>query len=133
MSFKFDDLIEFQNDIDRAVSALGGAKVRGVLEDAAKPIEATAKAIVQKKSGKVQGSIKTRTTGTGGRLKATVGNHRVDWPGGDYYPPFLEYGHGGPWQASPYPFMRPAFDAHKEDAIEQTGEGIAKLLRESGL
>lgn len=56
-------------------------------------------------SGKLRGAISTgkvkKHKHTG--LHITIGVHRKDWDGEDYYPAYVEYGHGGPAPAAfPY-------------------------------
>ena len=35
---------------------------------------------------------------------------RKDWDDEDYYPAYVEYGHGGPGPAPAHPYIRPAYD-----------------------
>ena len=49
----------------------------------------------------------------------TIGIHRKDLvmkSPDEYYPAFVEYGHGGPHPAPPHPFIRPAYDLTQEEA-----------------
>lgn len=75
-----------------------------ILTEAAKPIE---QAAANAASGSIAAAITTKYEGRG---KVTVGVHRKDWKEADYYPAYVEYGHGGPRPAPPHPYLRPAFD-----------------------
>lgn len=74
-----------------------------ILLRAAEPIEDAARHTAV---GSIAESIHTRYKG--GRV--TVGVHRADWTEAEYYPAYVEYGHGGPHPAPAHPYMRPAFD-----------------------
>jgi hypothetical protein len=61
----------------------------------------------------------------------TVGVHRSD--GGAEYANPVEFGHGGPHPAPAHPFVRPAFDAAKEEAYEQVKRDLQTALEARGL
>ena len=63
----------------------------------------------------------------------TAGIHRKDFGEGDYYPAFVEYGHGGPRPAPPHPFIRPAYDLTKDEAWEAIKAAMIQKLKEKGL
>ena len=72
-------------------------------------------------TGNLQKAIKVGRVRTSKRGRTiTVGIHRRDIDltdkNGEYYPAFVEYGHGGPHPADPHPFIRPAYDLKKDDA-----------------
>lgn len=46
----------------------------------------------------------------------------------DYYPIFVEYGHGGPRPAPAHPWLRPAFDTKADEAYEICREELGKEL-----
>lgn len=59
----------------------------------------------------------------------TVGVHRSDWSGDDYYPAYVEYGHGGPHPAPAHPFIRPAVDAKGNEALDTIKELLRQALK----
>ena len=77
------------------------------------------------------GKIKT---GKYGAKSITIGVHRKDFPNpkpDEYYPAYVEFGHGGPHPAGAQPFMQPAFDAEAENAygiiIQELNQAINKI------
>lgn len=128
-------LVSFQRDIEQAVTELGGSKIAKVFEDAAKPIEEASIRYAPERpgSGRLKASISSKVTSRRGRYKVTIGSHGADWGSGDYYPAFVEYGHEGPRPAPPHPYLRPAYDLHRDEAYKAIAEGIFRILREAGL
>ncbi len=67
----------------------------------------------------------------------TVGVHRRDIDlsakDGEYYPAYVEYGHGGPRPADPHPFIRPAYDLKKDEAWSTVKQTVINQMREKGL
>lgn len=125
----FDDL---QSDMVNMAAALNhGAAVNRALEAGAVPIEEQMKhnASTDPKiiSGDLHSSIHTGSVKLGrrGRKKIDIGVHRKDWNNDDYYPAYVEFGHGGPAPAPAHPYIRPAFDTRREDAYEE----IKRVLR----
>ena len=122
----FGDLLK---DAERMAQKMdtdaGGAlSAKQILEAAARPIEEQMKANASHdpaiRTGRLQGAISTgkpqkrRSTG----MSVTIGVHRKDWGGEEYYPAFVEYGHGGPRPAPAHPYIRPAFDTRKEESFD---------------
>lgn len=71
------------------------------------------------KAGKPKGSVKKgRTIDVGIRRKD------IKLKDGEYYPAFVEYGHGGPRPAPPHPFIRPAWDAKKDEAYNKMKQAV---------
>lgn len=62
--------------------------------------------------------------------KVTIGVHRRDWKKEEYYPAYVEFGHGGPAPAFPHPYIRPAFDRHIDESYEIIRSGLLGLLDE---
>lgn len=133
----FDELI---GDINRMANALntadeGAPAARRILKAAAVPVEAQMKSNAasdpQIISGALHGAISTgnvkkhKTTG----LHITIGVHRKDWSAEDYYPAYVEYGHGGPAPAPAHPYVRPAFDTRQEEAFGIIRSGLLNELR----
>ena len=133
----FGDLISDINQMANRLNTAdeGAPAARRILQDAAVPIDRQMKAnashdpkIITDKlhsaisTGKVK---KRRTTG----LRITLGVHRKDWDDGDYYPAFVEYGHGGPRPAPPHPYVRPAFDARQDEAFAIIRNGLLNELK----
>lgn len=132
--FDTSALEKFQRDMEKAVSALGTRKVGEILQGATHVIEEQAVENASRISGKLQDSLKTRVSSSRGQIRVTIGNHRRDWSAGqgdkDYYPPYVEFGHSG---KPAHPFLRPAYDQHKETVLAEIGQGIAQLLKDAGL
>jgi len=103
----FDDL---RIQIAAMASALdtegaGSSVTRIILENAAVPVHEQMKQNTSKDpqiiSGALHGAInigRVRKRSQGGKY-ITIGVHRKDWSEEDYYPAYVEYGHGGPGPA----------------------------------
>lgn len=134
MAVELSGFTDLQADLLRlAEAATNGAGVDRALRAGAVPIEAQMKANASSDpkiiSGKLHGAISTggvkKSRNAGKRI--TIGVHRKDWDGeDDYYPAYVEHGHGGPGPAPPHPYIRPAFDARANEAF---GE-IRRVLRD---
>lgn len=51
---------------------------------------------------------------------------------GFYYARSVEFGHGGPVTAGAYPFMRPAYDARKDEAYDLIRDAIRQAIDKIG-
>lgn len=126
-------------DINRMANRLhtdgeGTAAGRAILEAAARPIHeqmvANASHDPQIISGELHDAIqvgrvrKRRNTG----LAVTIGVHRRDWNQEDYYPAYVEYGHGGPAPAPAHPYIRPAYDTRQDEAYGIIRDGLYNEL-----
>ena len=108
---------------------------RQVLQAAAAPIEAQMKQNASSDPRIISGALhdaistgrvkKRRRTG----LNITVGVHRKDWNEEDYYPAYVEYGHGGPGPAPAHPYIRPAFDARQDEAFGIIRDGLLNAIK----
>ena len=108
---------------------------RQVLQAAAVPIEAQMKQNASSDPRIISGALhdaistgrvkKRRRTG----LNITVGVHRKDWNEEDYYPAYVEYGHGGPGPAPAHPYIRPAFDARQDEAFGIIRDGLLNAIK----
>ena len=116
------------SDFERLVDVLGDSAANAILEDAAQPILNAMRANAPTKSGALRGAI---NTGHASARKAsiTIGVHRKDWSGEEYYPAYVEYGHGGPHHAPPHPYIRPAVDAAGDEALNRLAELVARALK----
>ena len=56
----------------------------------------------------------------------SIGVHHSE--SGAYYANPVEYGHGGPAPAPPHPFVRPAFDAKKDEAYDEMRRVLTSVL-----
>lgn len=81
------------------------------------------------KKGIKVGGVRTSKNGR----TITVGIHRRDFSGDDYYPAYVEYGHGGPRPAPPHPFIRPAFDLKKDEAWNTVKQAVIDQMNSKGL
>ena len=133
-------LDQLVGDINRMAHALntadeGAPAAKRILQAAAVPIDAQMKAnasrdpkiITDKLHGAIStGKVKKRKT-TG--LHITIGVHRKDWDDEEYYPSFVEYGHGGPGPAPAHPYVRPAFDIRQDEAYSIIRNGLLDQLK----
>lgn len=118
----FDDL---RNDMLAMATALDyGESVARALKEAAvlvaEQMKRNATTDPRIVSGDLHGAIRVGSVKhrKGSGKSVTIGIHRKDWHHDEYYPAYVEYGHGGPAPAPAHPFARPAFDTRKEDAYE---------------
>ena len=139
MAVKFDmsgtDI--FLRDLERMIPT--DTDVDGALKAGAKPIkEEMVRIAPVGATGNLQRGIKiggVRTSKNGRTV--TVGVHRRDIDlsdkNGEYYPAFVEYGHGGPRPAPPHPFIRPAFDLKKDEAWSIVKQAVIDQMNQKGL
>ena len=107
----FDDLMaDISGMADRLdVNGAGAGVARQILEDAARPIHqqmrSNASQDPRRRSGDLYNALKIgpvkRSQRRGKHI--TIGVHRKDWSHEDYYPAYVEYGHGGPAPAPAHP------------------------------
>lgn len=133
----FDELI---GDINKMAAKLntadeGAPAARRILQAAAVPIDEQMKANASSDpkiiTDKLHSAISTgrvkkhKRTG----LHITIGVHRKDWDDEDYYPAYVEYGHGGPAPAPAHPYVRPAFDTRQDEAFGIIRNGLLNEIR----
>ena len=129
---------ELHNDLARMADKLmeEGAVVNRALRAGAAPIEeqmkVNASSDPKKISGALHGAIHTRGLkkrrgGPGKQI--SIGVHRQDWHEDEYYPSFVEYGHGGPAPAPAHPYVRPAFDTRYPDAYNEMKSVLKEAIR----
>jgi HK97 gp10 family phage protein len=85
-------------------------------------------------TGKLKAAIKVGEPRNSKRGRTvTVGIHRKDIDlsdkGGEYYPAFVEYGHGGPHPAPPHPFIRPAYDLKSDEAWNTIKQDVIDQMK----
>jgi len=119
MGFELTGVTALLSDIEKMIP--DDTDVDGFLAEGAEPIRAEMdRRAPIGKTRKLKNAIKVggvRTTKRGRTI--TIGVHRRDikLPGPDeYYPAYVEYGHGGPHPADAHPFIRPAYDIKKDEA-----------------
>ena len=139
MPFEIDGLTELMTDIAGMAAAMdseghGASTAKRILQEAAEPIHQQMKANAshdpQIQSGKLHnalniGPVKRRSSGG---QHITIGVHRKDWSEEDYYPAYVEYGHGGPAPAPAHPYIRPAYDTRENEAYEIIRDGLRDAL-----
>ena len=105
----------FLSDLEKMIPS--DTNVDAALAEGAEVIAREMRQLAPVKSGKLKSAIKVgkARNGRNGR-QVTVGIHRRDFRDDDYYPAYVEYGHGGPRPAPPHPYIRPAFDLKKDEA-----------------
>ena len=109
----------------------GGRIANRILQDAAAPVEQQMKENASRDPKVITDTLRTAIhTGTvkkrrNGGKHITIGVHRKDWNEDyDYYPAYVEYGHGGPGPAPAHPYIRPAYDATEDEAYAIIRDGL---------
>jgi HK97 gp10 family phage protein len=122
----------FLSDLEKMIPA--DTDVDAALAEGAEVIAREMRQLAPVKSGKLKSAIKVgkARNGRNGR-QVTVGVHRRDFSGDDYYPAYVEYGHGGPRPAPPHPFIRPAFDLKKDEAWNTVKQAVIDQMNAKGL
>ena len=122
----------FLSDLERMIPS--DTNVDAALAEGAEVIAKEMRQLAPVKSGKLKSAIKVgkARNGRNGR-QVTVGVHRRDFSGDDYYPAYVEYGHGGPRPADPHPFIRPAFDLKKDEAWNTVKQAVIDQMNSKGL
>ena len=127
------DLAALQQDFERMAQVAEPAQIQSRLEEAAQPIleqmRQNASSNPSPRSGKLRGALNTGNAGKKGTASITIGVHRKDWSGDEYYPAYVEFGHGGPRPAPAHPFVRPAIDARADEALNLLCEKVAQALK----
>ena len=133
MTMNGSDFAALQQDFERMAQVAEPAQIRSTLEEAAQPIleqmKQNASSNPSPRSGKLRGALNTGNAGKGGSASITIGVHRKDWSGDEYYPAYVEFGHGGPRPAPAHPFVRPALDAKADEAINMLVEKVSQALK----
>ena len=122
----------FLSDLEKMIPA--DTDVDAALAEGAEVIAREMRQLAPVKSGKLKSAIKVGKVrnGRNGR-QVTVGIHRRDFSGDEYYPAYVEYGHGGPRPADPHPFIRPAFDLKKDEAWNTVKQAVIDQMNAKGL
>ena len=122
----------FLSDLERMIPS--DTNVDAALAEGAEVIAREMRQLAPVKSGKLKSAIKVgkARNGRNGR-QVTVGVHRRDFSGDEYYPAYVEYGHGGPRPAPPHPFIRPAFDLKKDEAWNTVKQAVIDQMNSKGL
>ena len=120
------------SDLERMIPS--DTNVDAALAEGAEVIAREMRQLAPVKSGKLKSAIKVgkARNGRNGR-QVTVGIHRRDFSGDEYYPAYVEYGHGGPRPADPHPFIRPAFDLKKDEAWNTVKQAVIDQMNSKGL
>lgn len=132
----FSTLMHGLGEVERQLAAGGmGSEAGAILAEAAKPLleDMQQQTVEDPKmiSHDLHNSIKAYKKTKGPYKTAiTIGVHRRDWHKEDYYPAYVEFGHGGPRPAGPHPYVRPAYDKHADEAYRIIREGLLGLLKE---
>ena len=122
----------FLSDLERMIPS--DTNVDAALAEGAEVIAREMRQLAPVKSGKLKSAIKVgkARNGRNGR-QVTVGIHRRDFSGDEYYPAYVEYGHGGPRPADPHPFIRPAYDLKKDEAWSIVKQAVIDQMNSKGL
>ena len=136
---KVEGLDKLLTDIAGMASAMdaesaGAPTAKKILTAAAQPIHHQMKANTTKDPKIISSNLHdalavgpVKKQKTGGQ-RVTIGVHRKDWDEEDYYPAFVEYGHGGPAPAPAHPYIRPAYGVRQDEAYEIIREGLRDAL-----
>lgn len=142
MPVKTEGFDELMGQIERMANALntsdeGAPTAKRILQAAAVPVhqqmQANASHDPQIISGDLHDALKigkVKKRRAGGQ-HITIGVHRKDWDNEDYYPAFVEYGHGGPAPAPMHPYIRPAYDARQDEAYGIIRDGLLDELKKT--
>lgn len=122
----------FLSDLEKMIPS--DTNVDAALAEGAEVIAREMRRLAPVKSGKLKSAINVgkARNGRNGR-QVTVGIHRRDFSGDDYYPAYVEYGHGGPRPAPPHPYIRPAFDLKKDEAWNTVKQAVIDQMNSKGL
>ena len=143
MPMKVDGFDSLLTDIAAMAAQLdtekgGSAAANRILEQAAAPVEQQMKENASRDpriiTDQLHGAIHTgpvRKRRSGGK-RITIGVHRKDWDDEDYYPAYVEYGHGGPGPAPAHPYIRPAYDTTEDEAYEIIRDGLREAIDRRG-
>jgi hypothetical protein len=105
--------------------------MREILKSATRPLESEMKLLVRKRSGDLERSIETqikvKSRDSYNVKVGPLGKH--GWRGH-----FIEHGHKigkSRKRVQAYPFIRPAWDAHKRQVAQSIGYGFGRLVEKS--
>ena len=94
MTMNGGDFAALQQDFDRMAQVAEPAQIQSTLEEAAQPIleqmRQNASSNPSPRSGKLRGALNTGNAGKKGSASITIGVHRKDWSGDEYYPAYVE-------------------------------------------
>ena len=96
-----------------------------------------AQSILTSRSGNLVKGIKVGPLKNNGKRRSvTIGVHRKDIDlskaNGEYYPAYVEFGHGGPHPAGAHPYLRPAYDAKQDEAYSLIRQSIKQAIDKIG-
>ena len=131
-------MVELQSDLQAMAMKLAGDKegrtIRYILQDSCQPIlSAMLRMCPTGATKKLRDSIKIGRVVSKRRKRGfsvSVGVHKEN---GVMYANPVENGHGGPHPAPPHPFVRPAFDATKEQAYSALRDRLRTALDARGI
>lgn len=124
--------VELTDDLMKMAANISGAVIDDVLRAAAEPVLDQAKANIKTRSGDLARSLtigSVKTWRSGGKY-ITIGAHKGS-PAQVYAGP-VEFGHGGPHPAGAHPYMRPAYDAKKDEAYIKIREALQQAIEKIG-
>ena len=140
MPMNTDGFAELAGQIEKMANRLntndeGAPTAKRILTAVAQPIHKQMKANASSDpkiiEGKLHGTLnvgKVKRRRKGGQ-HITIGVHRKDWDEEDYYPAYVEYGHGGPGPAPAHPYIRPAYDTRQDEAYGIIRDGLLNELK----
>ena len=126
-SIKIDGQKELENLLKELPKRVIKSKLRQAMNAAGNPILRAARSLVQRDTGLLKKSLKKKVkTYSNGNVAVIIGADRsvaqTDSKGRKHVPAnyahLVEGGHGGLRQARAYPFMRPAYENNKAQAVQ---------------
>lgn len=119
----FKGMDEFQERLSKVVDAVSGPEMKDVMMRGAVIIANDARRRVRVKTGNLRGAI-FASRGDENRSSVLVGVNFRKAP----HAHLVEFGHGGPHPAPPYPFMRPAVESNAGRVEKIFRDGFGRIL-----
>ncbi|NLB90537.1 MAG: hypothetical protein GX786_04890 [Clostridiales bacterium] len=128
-SLKLEGFNELLEDLENMASKATDQGLDKALKAGGQVIEQAIQSRTPVKRGILKSSIRvSQAKGKGESRHVTIGSHKNTK--GARHAHLVEFGHGGPHPAPPHPFVRPAFDASKEEAFEAMKNTIKNELKD---
>lgn len=122
------------SDLEKMVPT--DTEVDEALQAGAEVVAESMKKFAPEKSGAMKKAIKPGNVRWGSKGRTiTVGVHRRDikLKNNEYYPAYVNYGHGGPRPAPPHPFIQPGYDTASDKAYTAIKQTVINQIKEKGL
>ena len=128
-SYKIEGFEDLLDDLEKMITKTTDQGLDKALKAGGTVVEREIRGKTPVKTGLLKASIKVSgAKGKKGGRYVTIGSHKSTK--GARHAHLVEFGHGGPHPAPPHPFVRPAFDASKEEAFEAMKNTIKNELKD---